>query len=298
MIYKKQEALCDVMPKRLLPSVYWLFLLPSLAGLLLFYCVPFLFSFYYAILDNMNSKNIIGLKNFHDLLANDLFQRAALHTVEFICLTVPLNAALALAMALVLHNMKRGRSAITVALTLPLVVPSGAVVFFWSAVFGENGVLVKDLLLMGLDHAEVVRNQWHMGVSAALFLWKNIGYSVILFMSGLNWIPKGYYEIMSLEGAGKISKFLNVTFVYLSPTAFIVLLMSVVNSFKVFKEIYMLYGAYPPQQLYMLQHFMNNQFAALNLQKLSSSAYIIFLAIGAVLLVVFKMQKKLTDMYE
>ena len=74
--------------------------------------------------------------------------------------------------------------------------------------------------------------------------------------------------------------------------------MSVVNAFKVFKEIYMLFGAYPGPDIYMLQHYMNNLFAALNLQRLSSIAYILFVCSGAVLLVVFRLQKRVSDALE
>ena len=77
--------------------------------------------------------------------------------------------------------------------------------------------------------------------------------------------------------------------------AFVVLLMSIVNSFKVFKEVYMLYGAYPTPSIYMLQHYMNNQFTAMNMQKLSASAWVMFVVLGAMLWVVYKLQCRMTD---
>ena len=137
-----------------------------------------------------------------------------------------------------------------------------------------------------------------MASLVVIFLWKNVSYNIILFWSGLNWIPKTYYEQMALEGAGVFRQFANVTWVYLSPTTFVVLLMSIVNSFKVFKEVYMLYGSYPSPDIYMLQHYMNNQFAAMNMQKLSAAAYIMFLVIGLALLAVFYAQKRVTDSFQ
>lgn len=74
-----------------------------------------------------------------------------------------------------------------------------------------------------------------------------------------------------------------------------VLLMSIVNSFKVFKEVYMLYGAYPTPSIYMLQHYMNNQFTAMNMQKLSASAWVMFVVLGAMLWIVYKLQCRMTD---
>lgn len=276
-------------------KVYWLFLLPSLLGVLLFYTIPFLFSFYYALIDNMGSQKFVGLKNFTDTLTNSLFQSASLNTLIFIGISVPLGMAVALFLSVCLQRMKRGRVPATMALLLPLVVPSGTIVYFWKVLFDSNGLVQEMLLQMGLSHEAVSQNQWTMGILVAVFLWKNVSYNIVLFWSGLNWIPKTYYEQMELEGAGGWKQFTNITWIYLSPTTFVVLLMSIVNSFKVFKEVYMLYGAYPSPDIYMLQHYMNNQFLSLNMQKLSSAAYILFLVIGIILLVLFYAQKRITD---
>lgn len=278
--------------------IYWLFLLPSLLGVLLFFIVPFAFSLYYAMIDNMGSRNFIGLGNFVSTLSNDLFQSASLNTAIFIGIAVPLGMAIALFLAICLGRMQRGKTLVTLLLLLPLVVPSGTVVYFWQVIFGNNGLLIKALLQLGFEHGAVSQNQWQMGVLVAIFLWKNVSYSVVLFWSGINWIPKSYYEQMSLEGAGAWRQFRHVTWIYLLPTTFVALLMSIVNSFKVFKEIYMLYGAYPSQDIYMLQHYMNNQFVSMNMQKLSSAAYIMFLVLAVVLMIIFRAQKKLTDLYQ
>ncbi len=279
-------------------KAYWLFLLPSLLGVLLFYAIPFLFSLYYALVDNMGAQEFVGLKNFSETLTNSLFQSAALNTTIFVGLSVPLSMALSLFLSLCLQGMKKGRVPATMLMLLPLVVPSGTIVYFWKVLFDSNGLLQKILIQMGFSHELVAQNGWAMGVLVAVFLWKNVSYNIVLFWSGLNWIPKTYYEQMALEGAGKWKQFTNVTWIYLSPTTFVVLLMSIVNSFKVFKEVYMLYGAYPSPDIYMLQHYMNNQFLSLNMQKLSSAAYILFLVIGIILLIVFYAQKRVTDAYQ
>ena len=277
---------------------YWLFLLPSLLGVLVFYVVPFGYSLYYALIDNMGSQEFVGLKNFSDTLTNSLFQSAAFNSAVFMVISVPLGMALALVLSLCLQKMKRGRVAATMVLLLPLVVPSGTIVYFWKVLFDSNGLVNELLLQLGLSHQWVSQNQWHMAILVVIFLWKNVSYNIVLFWSGLNWIPKTYYEQMELEGAGHWTQFWNVTWIYLSPTTFVVLLMSIVNNFKVFKEVYMLYGAYPDPDIYMLQHYMNNQFLSLNMQKLSSAAYILFLVIGILLLIVFYAQKRVTDAYQ
>lgn len=277
---------------------YWLFLLPSLFGVLLFYTIPFLYSLYYSLIDNMGSRHFVGLQNFAETLSNPLFQSASVNTLVFIGVSVPLGMAVALVLSICLQKMKHGRIPATLALLLPLVVPSGTIVYFWKVLFGSNGIVLKYLLQFGVSHQAASQNSWAMGVLIIVFLWKNVSYNIVLFWSGLNWIPKTYYEQMALEGAGAWKQFTNVTWIYLSPTTFVVLLMSIVNSFKVFKEVYMLYGPYPSPDVYMLQHYMNNQFQALNMQKLSSAAYILFLVISIILLIVFYAQKRVTDAYQ
>lgn len=279
-------------------KVFWLFLLPSLLGVLLFYIVPFVFSLYYALIDNMGSRRFVGLKNFGDTLTNSLFQSASLNTLIFIGISVPLGVGISLFLSICLQKMKKGRVPVTMALLLPLVVPSGTIVYFWKVLFDNNGLVQKLLIQMGFAHEAVLQSQWYMGILVVVFLWKNVSYNILLFWSGLNWIPKTYYEQMELEGAGAWKQFKNITWIYLSPTTFVVLLMSIVNSFKVFKEVYMLYGGYPSPDIYMLQHYMNNQFLSLNMQKLSSAAYILFLVIGIVLLLLFYAQKRVTDEYQ
>lgn len=277
---------------------YWLFLLPSLVGVLVFYVVPFGYSLWYAVTDNIIDQNFVGLKNFAATLSNSLFRNAAFNSAVFMVVSVPLGMALALVLSICLQKMKKGRVIATMALLLPLVVPSGTIVYFWKVLFGSNGLVNEFLLRLGFSHPWVSQNQWTLGVLVVIFLWKNVSYNIVLFWSGLNWIPKTYYEQMALEGAGTWKQFWNVTWIYLSPTTFVVLLMSIVNNFKVYKEVYMLYGAYPSPDIYMLQHYMNNQFISLNMQKLSSAAYILFLVLGALLLLVFYAQKRVTDAYQ
>lgn len=278
--------------------LYWIFLLPSLAGVMLFYCIPFLYSFYYALIDNLGSRNFVGFRNFEAVLKNDLFLRAAGNTLVFIGIAVPLGMVIALLLSICLQKMERGRMAVTITILLPLIIPSGTIVYFWKVLFENNGLVNELLLKAGVSYEWIIGHEWKMGILVLIFLWKNVSYNVVLFWSGLNWIPKNYYELMEMEGGGAFSKFFRVTLVYLSPTTFVVLLMSIVNSFRVFKEVYILYGGYPSTEIYMLQHYMNNQFLSLSMQKLASAAYIMFLVIGIVLWILYRTQKKLTDSFQ
>src|SRR5699024_1209148 len=159
-------------------------------GVLVFYVVPFGYSLWYAVTDNIIDQNFVGLKNFAATLSNSLFRNAAFNSAVFMVVSVPLGMALALVLSICLQKMKQGRVIATMALLLPLVVPSGTIVYFWKVLFGSNGLVNEFLLRLGFSHPWVSQNQWTLGVLVAIFLWKNVSYNIVLFWSGLNWIPK------------------------------------------------------------------------------------------------------------
>ena len=110
---------------------------------------------------------------------------------------------------------------------------------------------------------------------------------MILFMAALNNIPRELMEVADVEGASPVYKFLASKLRYLSPTILFVAILSLINSFKVFREVYLLTGDYPYSGLYMLQHFMNNTFRSLDYQKLSSAAIIMAIVMVMIIAVLF-----------
>ena len=146
-----------------------------------------------------------------------------------------------------------------------------------------------------MDKIDWFQSKYGMLVMIFIFLWKNIGYNMALFISGLNNIPEEYYECADIEGANWFYKFTRITLLYLMPTIFLVLIMTFVNSFKVFKEIYIITGEYPHESLYVLQHYMNNMFLSLNYSKLVSAVYILTIVIVFFVAMVFKAENKLAE---
>ena len=111
-------------------------------------------------------------------------------------------------------------------------------------------------------------------VILVLFLWKNLGYNMVLFLAALNSIDEEILEAAKMDGANAIVRFFAIKMHFLAPTLFFVAIMSLINSFKIFREVYLLTGDHPYANLYMLQHFMNNAFTNLDYSKLSAGAII------------------------
>jgi len=268
-------------------------LLPSLLGLLVFFIAPFILSSQMVVVDNPVGRNFVGLFHFRATLRNPAFQLAIRNTITFILMSVPLNMAFALLIAMMLRRVSAlGKGLLGAFFILPLVLPSGSVVHFWQSLFGLNG------FLNGVFFGEPI-NWLNMDSSiffvVFIFLWKNVGFNIVLNLAGLNLIPKEYYENAAICGAGGIRQFFTITLVYLMPTTFMVLLLSIVQSFQAFREVFLLTGPFPHTSLYMLQHYLNNQFAALDYQRMVAAAYVLTFGIVAIVLVMLYVQRRVMN---
>lgn len=261
--------------------LYWLhkdeiaaipFLAPSLLGFSLFFAVPFAMSIYYSFFDQVPDGTFVGFGNYKELLLSSSFRKAAGNTLLFTAIGVPLLNVLSLVLALLLNRGVWLRKAMQTAIVLPLVVPVASIVMISQIFIDWNGVLNDWLHRLQLPRIDWLNSDGSMAVVVMIYIWKNVGYNMILFLAGLQTIPRSYYETALIEGAGGLRRFFSITLVYLTPTMFFVTMMSIVNSFKVFRETYLLAGPYPYDRMYMMQHYMNNMFFSLDIQKLTSAA--------------------------
>lgn len=271
-----------------------LFILPGLLGFIIFYIWPFVLSLGYAFSDKAVNGSFVGLRNFIDLLNNKPYLRGLKNTVVFISICVPLNIFMSLGVAMLIKKIKAYKKLFILIFLIPLVIPSGSMVFFWKMFFDYSGVLNSILCQLGFQKINWLETSNVRYVIVLIFIWKNLGYNMILFLSGLSSIPKEYYEAAKVDGAGPLNEFVNITLANLIPTFFIVVIMSIINSFKVFKEIYLITGSYPHESIYMLQHFMNNMFSSLNYQKLTTATCILILIIGILTQFLFKIEKEIS----
>lgn len=234
-------------------------------------------------MDSTVDGQFVGLENYNALLASDSFRKAASNTFLFTVVTVPLIIAISLGLAMLLNQSIYIRNMLRTAYVLPLVVPVASIVVIWQILFDWNGSLNAWLSYFGIARVDWMKTDAARNVVIILYLWKNVGYNIILFLAGLQQIPKDYYETADLEGAGRLRQFTDITLVYLTSTMFFVIIMSIINSFKVFRETYLMAGDYPHDSIYMLQHYMNNTFLSLDIQKITAAATMM---VGCILIIV------------
>ena len=264
------------------------FLSPSLLGVGIFFILPFCVVVYYSLIDGVGSKNFVFLQNFIKLFDNSAFRLAAKNTLTFSAMAVPLAVVLSMVLALMLESRIPLKSQFRTFFLSPMMVPVASVVLIWQVLFNYNGTVNEFIMLFGADKVDWLQSQFAPVVVLLLFLWKNLGYNMILFMAALNNIPKELLEVADVEGASEMYKFFAIKLRYLSPTVLFVTILSLINSFKVFREVYLLAGAYPYEALYPLQHFMNNTFDSLDYQKLSAAAVLMALVMVVIIALLFK----------
>ena len=251
-----------------------LLLLPSLAGFLAFFIVPFVYSFCYAFTENAFTKKFVRFDNFKRLFENEYFKLAMKNTGKFTVLAVPLTMAISLILALLLVRFATRLPFVKSALFLPVILPSATIVMLWNAYISTFTPF--DSLLL-------------------IFLWKYGGLNVMLMLTALSGMDKSMIEAARIDGANVFQQTVRVTLPNIAPTLFFTFILSVVNSLKVFRESYLLYGNYPDETVYMLQNFLNNHFAKLNYQYISTAAIFFAVIVYTVVAVVFVAEKKWSE---
>ena len=265
------------------------FLAPSVIGVLLFFVLPFFVVIYYSFVDNPISLQFVGLENYKNVITNTAFRTAVKNTLTFSVIAVPLAVVLGLLLALLLDEKIPLRSFLRSSFLTPLMVPIASIVLIFQVLFDYNGVINNILANFTDTRTDWLKSSSGIFVIILLFLWKNLGYNMILFLSALGNVPTDIVEVAELDGAGAFRVFWHVKLRYLSPMIVFTTILSMINSFKVFREIYLLTGEYPFGAMYMLQHYMNNTFSSADYQKLSTAAIymsLVMIVIIAVMLII------------
>lgn len=275
------------------------FISPSLIGVLIFFVLPFFVVIYYAFVNNPVLHEFVGFDNFRNLFQNQSFLLAAKNTAIFSLLSVPAAVCGSLLLACMLSQKLPLRSQIRTFMLTPMMVPVASIVLIWQVIFSNNGALNAFLAHFGVDKIDWMKSEFNRYVVILLYLWKNLGYDMILFLAALSNVPVDIQEMAMLEGASATRIFFQIKLRYIFPTILFVTILSLINSMKIFREVYLLTGKYPYDGLYLLQHFMNNTFESMDYQKLSAAALVMaavmVVVIGLLFLVDSKMGKDVEE---
>lgn len=273
------------------------YLLPGLIGLTLFYIVPFFGGIWYSFTDGSYKNAFVWFENYKNVWQNPMFQLGLKNTMLFSLICTPLVWALSFVVAILLNRIKPRGAFFRNSILMPYLMPSCAMLLIWLVLFDYGGVINRMGTALGLSRVSWLEGSALRIPVILMFVWKNLGFSVVIFLAALQSIPEPLYEYARLEGAGFFRQAWHITLPLVVPSAFLVFVMGWINAFKIFKEVYFIGGAYPDEAVYTLQNYMNNMFSKLNYQNVTTAAYsfalIVFLLFGFLFLLQRRLQKRL-----
>lgn len=259
----------------------YLFLLPGLTGTTLFYFLPLLDVIRRSFTNAMGTQPA-GIQNYITVWQNQMFLLALKNTLLFLAVSIPLLLVLSLGTALLIKHVKGKKELFRTTLLLPLGIPVACSALFFCILFSEQGWL-NQLLLMEGAGKNWLKGGSAFGVLVFCYLWKNTGYDMILWGAGLSGIDSSLYEAARVDGGSGLRIFCYITLPLLKPTGSTILILSVLNTFKIFREAYLLAGDYPDPHIYLLQHLFNNWFVALDIQKMTAAAVTVAVSVLALI---------------
>ena len=266
-----------------------LFILPSFIGIVVFYIVPYIICLVKSL---YIGDTFVGLTNYFELFQNNTFLLALKNTAVFTVVAIPLLMLVSFLIALFLNSFKKISSFFRSAFLIPVVVPIASLICVWQVVFDDYGAINTLLNSLGLNTVEFFNSEFSMVMIVFIYVWKYCGFCTILFTAGLANVSQTLYESARLDGAGSFKIVTRITIPMITPTIFFVFLMEIIYSFKIFREVFALFGDYPNENVYFLQNFINNNYYNLNYPRLSSASIILSLFLIVVLLVFFIFERE------
>jgi multiple sugar transport system permease protein len=274
-----------------------LFLAPSLVPLVLFLVVPIVSSIGLSFVswDLLTSPRWVGLANYRGLLHDGQFHSALFHTLYFVAGYLPLVFCGGLALALALHQPIKGVAWLRTLYFLPVVTSWVVVSLVWKWLLNPQYGIVNRLLGFVGIHGPGwwLDPSWAMPSIIFASAWKDLGFTMVIFLAGLQAIPEEYYEAAKLDGAGRWSRFRNITFPLLSPASFFVVVISLINNVQVFDQVYvMTQGGPAGSTSVVVQQIVQNAFSFGRMGYAAAMSWVLFAIILVITGAQLRLQKR------
>ena len=277
----------------------WLLAAPYALFLLAFAAYPIVFALVLVFVrwDLVTAPSFAGLDNVRHLAVDARFWRAALNMVVFLAIHLPLQLTTALALALALNRRLRLRAFWRASFFLPVVISGTVVAILWNSLYATDVGLINQLLVrIGLRPVPWLTDPaTAMPAIAVMVTWKNVGFYVIIYLAGLQYIPRSCQEAIELEGATAWQRFRHLTLPLLLPQTVLVLTLSTINGFQLFIEPYIMTGGGPLRRTYSLVLYLYQN--AFSYQKMGYAATI-GVALAVMIGVVVAVQRRLVGRAE
>lgn len=253
-------------------------LLPSALGVGMFVLLPFGKTFLYSLTAGLENGRFVGLANYTALLQNNAFWKAVRNTALFDLIALPLIVVLPLVLAILFASHARLSRVFDKIVYSTILLPGASLMLFVDLLFGEHGLLAAEIAeLLSLGNTKLYDSWFSFVLLIALYIFRYGGFNYLIYCVALSRIPKEYYEETQICGASAVQCFWHITLPSVSPVMLVALLLSILNSYKIYREAFLIGGYYPHDSIYLIQHFINNNFINMNYNRLCCVAVLIIL---------------------
>lgn len=218
----------------------WVFILPTMIGLTVLNLIPIVRTLYQSFFktgDFGKGNTYVGFSNYIKLFHDSEVWQALFNTIKYAVIEVPVSIAIALVLAALLNQKSRGRSTYRTIFFLPMVAAPAAIAMVWRWLYNTQYGLINHLL--GTKISWISDPKIALYSVAVIGIWSIIGYNMVLFIAGLQDVPRTYYEAAEIDGATGIMQFFHITVPLISPTILFVSITRIIGAFQVFDLIYM-----------------------------------------------------------
>ncbi|MCM3786416.1 sugar ABC transporter permease [Neobacillus mesonae] len=277
---------------------------PYLIHFIVFVAGPLAVSLYFSFsnYDMLTPPQWIGTENYNKLFNESLFWKSLWNTIYFAILFVPLQTVLALVLAVMLNQKLKGLKWFRMAHFIPVISSWTVILYVADAIFNPRFGFANSLLVKwGLTPQQWLNSEnWVIPLLVIIAVWKGVGYIMVLFLAGLQNVPNELYEAAEMDGAGAIRKFRTITVPLISPTTFLVIILSTISTFQAFEQIYVMTGggdiaaAGGPRNssLVLMLYLYREGFSFLHMGYASAIAWVLFVILFSLTLVQMKLQNR------
>lgn len=283
------------MNKRLQKKMCPIFIV-GLLMFIIFYICPLLMNVYYSFIEYSKGMQFVGLVNYKVLFQDEFFWLALKNTLIFLVYGISALLFFSYGVGVLIIYVGEELKYSKLPFLIAMLLPTAAITFTWQLLFGDYTFMAQQIF-------KIVpwENQTQdMIPLILLYLWKNCGYCILIFIAGWMTIEKEVYEAAEIDGAKSIHCLRYITIPLMIPSLFFTFILAIVQGLKIGRDIYILYGEYPKESIYMIQSYFRQNFLQMNVEQMSSASVILGIILIIMILIVYKLgfKKKKVKEYE
>lgn len=276
------------------------FILPNVIGVFLFTLFPMVFSLITSFTDwdytkGIGNWNYIGMQNYVEMWKDDWFTSSLLNTIVFALIVVPCTIVISLVLAVIIDQYCFGKVPLRMAMFMPYISNIVAVSIVWVMMYSPWGPFTQLVKAFGVKNPPqwLGDEKWSLIAIMIMTIWSQVGYSIMIYTSSIQGLPKDVYEAADIDGASGFQKFFKLTIHFLSPTTFFLIITTFISCFQVFAQVQIMTKGGPGSSSNVLVYYIyTSAFSFYKMGYASAISWILFIILFIITMIQWRGQKK------